>query len=219
MTQRPASRALTVLITGFGPFPGAPFNPTHALVRKLVRLRRPALADVRLIGHIFRTSYAAVDAELPALIARHKPDVALMFGLAARTHFVRIETSARNARSPLLADASGRLARQWSIVPGGPARLRGRAPFGPLLVATRATRTPVRLSRNAGRYLCNYAYWRAAEIATPAAPRVVQFVHVPQLAHTARPVAPTRRRSVTMPDLVRAGEAILRVLAAAARRR
>ena len=45
----------TILITGFGPFPGAPVNPTTALARHLARLRRPGLADVRLVGHVFTT--------------------------------------------------------------------------------------------------------------------------------------------------------------------
>ncbi|HZD90599.1 MAG TPA: pyroglutamyl-peptidase I, partial [Pseudolabrys sp.] len=27
----------TILVTGFGPFPGAPFNPTVPLVRRLAR--------------------------------------------------------------------------------------------------------------------------------------------------------------------------------------
>ncbi|HRV30277.1 MAG TPA: pyroglutamyl-peptidase I, partial [Kiritimatiellia bacterium] len=43
--------ALRVLITGFGPFPGAPYNPTRPLVERLTRLRRPALADVELASH------------------------------------------------------------------------------------------------------------------------------------------------------------------------
>ena len=60
--------------------------------------RRPAFADIRRVVHIFETSYAAVDRDLPKLIAQHKPDIVLMFGLAARTPFVRIETRARNAR-------------------------------------------------------------------------------------------------------------------------
>ena len=55
----------TILITGFGPFPGAPFNPTTPLVRRLARLRRPGLSDVRLIGHVFDTRYAAVDPSCP----------------------------------------------------------------------------------------------------------------------------------------------------------
>src|ERR1700692_4528018 len=96
----------TILVTGFGPFPGAPYNPTAPLVARLARLRRPALADVTIVPHVFSTSYTAVDRELPRLIARHKPDALLMFGLAARTRLLRIETRARNALA-LLPDAGG----------------------------------------------------------------------------------------------------------------
>src|SRR6266700_2291767 len=91
------SDKLRILITGFGPFPGAPYNPTQPLVARLLRLRRPALGDVELIGHIFHVTYNTVDRELPELIARHRPQALLMFGLADRTAHVRIETRARNA--------------------------------------------------------------------------------------------------------------------------
>jgi hypothetical protein len=48
------SENLRILITGFGPFPGAPHNPTMPLVARLTRLRRPAFSDVEFTGHIFR---------------------------------------------------------------------------------------------------------------------------------------------------------------------
>jgi len=60
----------TILVTGFGPFPGAPRNPTGALVRTLSRHRRSGL---RIVSHVFETSYAAVDRDLPALIKQHRP--------------------------------------------------------------------------------------------------------------------------------------------------
>src|SRR5450759_2908487 len=88
---------VTILVTGFGPFPGAPFNPTGPLVKRLTRLRRPALADVTLVPHVFPTSYASLDRELPALLRKHRPDALLMFGLAPRARTLRIETRARNA--------------------------------------------------------------------------------------------------------------------------
>jgi pyroglutamyl-peptidase len=196
----------TVLITGFGPFPGAPFNPTGALVERLVARRRAAFADMVRIGHVFRTSYAVVDAELPGLLARHEPDVVLMFGLAAGTSHLRIETRARNTVSLLTPDAGG-MRRSRSIRPGA-AGLRGRAPFRRLLHAVQATRVPVRLSRNAGTYLCNYLYWRGLEGVAPFA----VFIHVPLVARPGH-----RRRPLTMEDLVRAGEAILAALVAGAR--
>src|SRR5207253_1411523 len=92
---------LTVLLTGFGPFPGAPFNPTAGLAQRLAARRRPAFADVSRIAHVFETSYAAVERELPALLKRVRPDVVLLFGVATRSKYLRIETRARNARSPL----------------------------------------------------------------------------------------------------------------------
>ena len=210
---------LRILVTGFGPFPGAPFNPTGALVEALARLRRPGLSGCRIVGHVFRTSYAAVEAELPELIARRRPHVLLMFGLAARTPFLRVETCARNARSGLLSDAAGQLPGERRIVAGGKPRLAGRAPFARLARALQAARLPARLSHNAGRYLCNYLYWRAAEIAPGQAPRLLLFVHVPKLGSGRRPAARIRRRAMTAADLRRAGEVLLRILAAEARKR
>jgi len=97
----------TILITGFGRFPGAPFNPSAPLACAVGKRRRPAFADARRVVHIFETSYAAVDRELPELMAQHRPDIVLMFGLAGRTPFVRIETRARNTRSVLFPDVIG----------------------------------------------------------------------------------------------------------------
>jgi pyroglutamyl-peptidase len=197
----------SVLITGFGPFPGAPFNPTGPLVQRLGARRRPALASVTRVTHVFRTSYAAVDAELPKLVARHRPDVLLLFGLAARTPYLRIEALARNALTAAVPDASGRILKTACIRPGGPIGIPGRAPFWRLAQAARGAGVPVRLSRNAGSYLCNYLYWSALEQSQPS--RVV-FVHVPLV-----PRPGTRRGKLALDDLVRAGEAILLALLAA----
>jgi pyroglutamyl-peptidase len=216
---------ISVLLTGFGPFPGAPRNPTGALVRTLTRLRRPALHDVRLAAHVFMTSYAAVDRDLPALIARHKPDVLLMFGLAARSKTVRIETRARNALAAF-PDAGGLLPRRHTIAPNAGHRVMS-ARRAHLLTAARATRVPVRLSRDAGRYLCNYLYWRALNAAdTPQGPRLAVFVHIPQVAATVRPKhirddkphRHSKQSKLTMDDLVRVADRILMTLVAAARR-
>jgi pyrrolidone-carboxylate peptidase len=79
----------TILITGFGPFPGAPYNPTGPLVIELARRRHPAFANVRRVAHIFPVSYEAVDRELPALLKRERPDALIMFGLAVRAKQIR----------------------------------------------------------------------------------------------------------------------------------
>jgi pyroglutamyl-peptidase len=206
--------ALTVLITGFGPFPGAQFNPTTALPARLAARRRPAFAEVKRIAHVFRTSYGAVDRELPALLARVRPDAVLLFGVATRTNYLRIETRARNARSPLFPDVDGHRPRAGVIAVGEPSVRAGSAPHRILLGAARAQRLPVRLSHSAGRYLCNFVYWRALAAHGSRAP-LVQFVHVPTVRRG--PMRPAGRRRLTSGDLLRAGEAILLALVAAAR--
>jgi pyroglutamyl-peptidase len=204
---------VNILITGFGRFPGAPFNPSGPLAAAVGRRRRPAFADVRRVVHVFETSYAAVDRDLPRLLATHRPDIVLMFGLAARTPFVRIETRARNAISILFPDVSGHRPNDSPIAPGHPA-LHGRAPFARLLGAARASGTRSRISRDAGRYLCNYVYWRALEASRSGT--LVQFIHIPPVTRTPR--RPGRKPRTKPAALARAGEAILLALLAARRR-
>jgi len=200
---------LRILITGFGPFPGAPYNPTQPLVARLLRLRRPAFSDVELSGHIFPVSYRAVDRELPQMLAKHRPQTLLMFGLASRTPYVRIETRARNAITTLWPDADHTRVRKGSIAGGADAMT-----FGPhtakLLRVARATGIDARASRDAGSYLCNYLSWRAIEATCgDSGPRLTAFVHVPPLARDAARQRKGAAQRVTLEELVDAGEAML----------
>ncbi|HLN40335.1 MAG TPA: pyroglutamyl-peptidase I [Xanthobacteraceae bacterium] len=203
---------MRVLITGFGPFPGAPFNPSAALAKALAHGRRPALAGIERTVHVFATTYASVDRDLPKLFAQ-KPDIVLMFGVAGRRHQLCIETRARNAVSLLFPDAGGYRPRHGVIKLRGPAALAGNAPFARL---AGAAGTKARLSRDAGRYLCNYIYWRALEQVRGTRP-LLQFVHIPPVG-----TKPWRRRHLRQPptlaQLLKPAEAILIALVAASRR-
>lgn len=210
--------SLHILITGFGPFPGAPFNPTEPLVTRLLQLRRPAFSEVGLSGHIFPVTYGDVDRQLPDLLASRRPHALLMFGLASRTPHVRIETRARNAVTTLWPDAGRTTPRKRSIAGDGDAVM-----FGPhtdkLLRAAIATGIDARASRDAGSYLCNYLSWRAIEAThRKAGPRLAAFVHIPLLARDGRaqPRSPACR--ITLEQLVDAGEAMLMELAKLTRR-
>jgi pyroglutamyl-peptidase len=202
------SEKLRILVTGFGPFPGAPYNPTQALVERLLRLRRPAFADVDISSHIFPVTYKAVDLELPQALAKHRPHALLMFGLAGRTTHLRIETRARNAVTLLWPDAAQTRIRKGSIGPG-PDAMR----FGPhtrrLLRAALGSGIDARPSRDAGSYLCNYLSWRAIEaVGTDDHLRLASFVHIPPLARGGA----VRRKGyprITLEELVDAGEAML----------
>ena len=211
------SDKLRILVTGFGPFPGAPYNPTQPLVARLMRLRRPAFDDVELSSHIFPVTYNAVDRELPRALEQHGPDALLMFGLASRTPYLRIETRARNAVTMLWPDAAQTRSRKGSIAEGADAQR-----FGPhtanLLRAARGTGIDARASRDAGSYLCNYLSWRAIEaVDADSGPRLAAFVHIPPLARAGA----VRRKGfprITLEELVDAGEAMLLEMVRLARR-
>ena len=208
-----------ILITGFQPFPGAPYNPTEKLVERLLCLRRPAFDTIECIGHVFPVTYSAVDRQLPALIEAHSPDALLMFGLATRTPFVRIETRARNTITQIWPDAEHTQVRSRSIVAHSDSTRR----FGPhtlrLLRAAQMSGVDARLSLSAGYYLCNYLSWRAIE-ATRAAggPRLASFIHVPLVPRGPAQNAGVSGR-VTFEQLVDAGEAMLMETARLARHR
>jgi pyroglutamyl-peptidase len=187
------------------------------LVNRLMKLRRPALSDVELSSHIFPVTYQAVDRELPELIATHRPHALLMFGLASRTPYVRVETRARNAVTTTWPDADGTHVRKSSI-----AGTADALAFGPhtlkLLRAAQATGIDARASRDAGAYLCNYLSWRAIEAtSSESGPHLAAFVHVPPLARDGTAV---RKNSggITLEHLADAGEAMLLELVKATRR-
>jgi pyroglutamyl-peptidase len=178
-------------------------------VARLLRLRRPAFDEVELIGHIFHVTYSTVDRELPQLLAKHRPQALLMFGLADRTAHVRIETRARNAVTTLWPDADRTRARKGSISGGADALM-----FGPhtakLLRAAIGTGVDARASRNAGSYLCNYLSLRAIEaVNAGGGPRLAAFVHVPLIEREGVSRRQGSTRGITLDGLVDAGEAML----------
>jgi pyroglutamyl-peptidase len=205
---------MRVVLAGFGPFPGAPFNPSAVLIEALSRRRRPALAGIELTTHIFATVYAAVDRDLLKLFAT-KPDIVLIFGLAGRRRELCVETRAQNAASVLFPDTSGYRPKSGLITRNKGQSRRGNAPFARLLGAARSVGIPARLSRDAGRYLCNYAYWQALQKSRHGRP-LIQFVHIPPVRLSPRRRR-VQRRSLSLPPLLAAAEALLIALVAASR--
>jgi pyroglutamyl-peptidase len=194
----------TVLLVGFGPFPGAPKNPSAELVRAIARKRRPALAHVRILDAVLPTSYVAVATELPELLRRHDPDLVLFFGLATRDKFLRIESRAVNAASFAHPDATRAKAPSRILLPGGAPELRVLAPLRKMVAAARSAGIVARHSRDAGRYICNAALFTTLHSThRTGRPPQVAFIHIPW------PRRHGRRHRPTASALVRAGQAAL----------
>lgn len=185
-----------VLITGFGPFPGMPRNPTAALALRLARLRQPALADLRREALILPTEWQALET-LKARLAADPPDGVLMLGIAGRRRALNVEIQAVNAARGL--DAARRRPDR-RISPAGPPVRRFGSGAPALVHALRRSGLPAQTSRDAGRYLCNAVYFAALEMMAARDVPVV-FVHLPGRGPAAR--APMARQLVALSDLLR----------------
>lgn len=169
-----------ILVTGFGPFPGMPRNPSAVLAGALTRSPQLRPADFTL--SILPTSWAEAEA-FAATLDAFDPDIVLMLGVAGRRRHVAIETLARNATGPF-PDVTRKRPAARLLETGAPASRRIAAAPMPLLRALREAGVPARLSRDAGRYICNALAWRAygwAEAGHRAdgGPRLAVFVHIP----------------------------------------
>ena len=168
-----------LLVTGFGPFPRMPRNPSGEAALALAAAPRLRLHGIEARARILTTAYATLPGELDPLLAAG-PDAVLMLGVAGRARRVRVETRATSGRSALVPDVSGER-------PGLPsASMQGvRRPVahpGLALRRLRARGLPARLSRDPGRYLCNAAYFGALGGTAPTL-----FIHIPKVPR-GRPV-------------------------------
>ena len=126
-------------------------------------------------------------------------DAVLMLGVASRARTIRVERRAVNRASVLFPDAAAQHPSQVAMRRGAPYQVT-RAALTPALVALRRRELVVALSQDAGRYLCNAAYWRALARPAPAL-----FVHVPKSPRAAQPVAHRTRRRLGWRDQLVAG--------------
>nr|WP_269751130.1 hypothetical protein [Acuticoccus mangrovi] len=156
-----------MLVTGFGPFPGVPENPTEVLVRAIAESPPPGVTAACLDTHW------NVGRELTRLA--QGMDGVLMFGVAARAHRIRYERFAHPVAGAM-EDASG------ETPTAAPLRFRHTGFDVPRLVqAARRRGFPVTASDSAGAYICNAGYGAALAVS-----RAALFVHVP----LARPRGP-----------------------------
>lgn len=187
----------SVLITGFGPFPGMPRNPTAALALNLAALRLPALDGLRREALILPTEWRAIDL-LRARLAAAPPDAVLMLGVAGRRRLFNVEVRAVNAARGL--DAA-RHRPHAVITPGGPGERHSTVSAPRLVHALRSSGLAACPSRDAGRYLCNGAYYAALEALEGRAVPLV-FVHVPGRGPESR--RPAARTAIALAALLRA---------------
>ncbi|WP_157014624.1 pyroglutamyl-peptidase I family protein [Mesorhizobium xinjiangense] len=179
MARPQANASPRVLVTGFEPFPGAPVNPTEALVSRL-RQSPPAIDGMGAFrAEVLPVDYAAVGPRLSQIGREFSPDIAIHFGLALECGGFRLERLARNRFAADRPDNTGELKAEGAIC-RGPGLLPSNLPLPEIFDRLTATRLPVEWSDDAGGYLCNMVFTlsrtHACEDFTPA---MSGFIHVP----------------------------------------
>ncbi|WP_265515496.1 pyroglutamyl-peptidase I [Nitratireductor luteus] len=167
-----------VLVTGFGPFPGAPVNPTEWLAEALGRQPWP---DADLRSAVLAVEYGTVARNAERLGEDFSPDIAIHFGLSAVAQGFTLERIARNEIRRGRADNAGELAASDRICKGE-AALPSTLPLTRIEAALKAHGLPVSWSNDAGGYLCNYLFYLSLSPQWPRiAPAMSGFIHVPSL--------------------------------------
>jgi pyroglutamyl-peptidase len=196
-----------ILLTGFGPFPGIPDNPSARLVKTLASAGSFAPRDCELHAEILPTEWGAVGTLVPRLLQSLQPHVTIHFGVSRQARSFRIERSAHNRILPRV-DAAGVLPARRRIHVGGPARLDSFVHAPRLASTLRQNGVPANSSAHAGSYLCNFLYYHSLSwaMAHDEAAQVL-FVHIPSAQSEGGPLADA--------DLLRGAETVVNFMLSA----
>ncbi len=168
-----------VLLTGFGPFPGAAENSSAWLVEELAGKRQSSGLGCDLHAEVLPTEWDEVARLGPGLVQHHRPRLTLHLGLHKRARGFRIERSAHNLID-LREDARGAVLNRRTILDRSDGRLDTEVPATQLARHLRTHDLPAVASRSAGTYLCNYLYYLSLHWARGQNGACdVCFVHLP----------------------------------------
>ena len=178
--RRGGSR-IRLVITGFGPFPGVPFNASQRLVEELADSPMRVAPAPLLTTAVLQTDWTQALAELRHLVRSVRPHLLVHFGVSSRATSFVIETRAFNQTS-LRTDCSGAEAPARCVRASAGGVRTATLPAGRLVGRLRLDGIPARLSTDAGRYLCNAVLFESLVHAEAAAHTpLVGFIHIPPL--------------------------------------
>lgn len=170
-----------ILLTGFGPFPGMPFNASGALVGAFAETPPRRAPGPSIRAALLPTDWRLALEQLRDLIADARPHAALHFGVSARARGFAIETRAFNQTCPR-ADCMGCAPPQRAVRRNAPAILPATLPAMRVVQRLRMAGIPAGLSHDAGRYLCNAVMFESLWLGETSRIPCAGFIHIPALA-------------------------------------
>jgi pyroglutamyl-peptidase len=179
-----------VLLSGFEPFGDFATNPSWDALE--LAQREGLLGDGVSIVRV-PVTYADAFAAFEQAVTEYNPEAAISFGVYGskldsssfrkanqvpeQPAVLFIETLARNRDGANKADNAGRTQGAEPIVPGAPETLQATFPAMAMQRSLKEAGFEAELSEDAGGYLCNHLFYRAAHAFGARFP--YGFVHVP----------------------------------------
>lgn len=172
------SKNKQILLTGLGPFKSHGENPSETLMHSL---SAAFLQQSNIHTLILPTEYARSWDMLERAIDKIKPDIVISFGLAARRKHICLESTAYNSVSTRLADVSGNIPQNSRLIEDAPSFYKSNLPLARIEKSLRQQAHKVRISRDAGDYVCNATLFKLLHHAkTAKLDMQATFVHIPK---------------------------------------
>ena len=166
----------TVLLTGFEPFAGDSVNPSGQAIHLVAA---DWSGPETLITAVLPVTFDGAGQRLRALIAEHSPDVVIAAGLAGGRAEISVERVAVNLIDARIPDNDGAQPIDTPSVPGAPDARFSSLPVKAIVRDVAAAGIPSALSNSAGTFVCNHAFFVAAETAAGRPGMRAGFIHVP----------------------------------------
>lgn len=171
---------MRVLISGFEAFGGNSVNPTALLVDALtnrdIEIPTELKVDQVLLPVTFEDSFRVLQDKIHSF----NPDIVICFGLAAKRESIELENLAVNKINAEIKDNAGEQPENKTINPEGAETYLATLPIQGIAGALQNAGFPVKVSNDAGLFVCNYLFYRLMET-NQDTERLCGFIHVPPL--------------------------------------
>lgn len=175
---RPASRARTILVTGFEPFAGDTFNPSGAIARCLHGWKPDGVTEV--VGIELPCMFGAAIDAMRSAIDVHGPEIVIALGQATSRASISVERVAINLDDARIPDNAGRQPIDEPVVAGAPAAYFSSLPIKSIVAQICRAGIPASVSQTAGTFVCNHVFYGLAHLIATREPKTRGgFIHVP----------------------------------------
>ncbi|XP_023833465.1 pyroglutamyl-peptidase 1-like [Salvelinus sp. IW2-2015] len=166
----------TVIVTGFEPFGDHTINASWVAVQELERLGLAQNVDLHVCE--VPVEYQAVQSLLPSLWKQHQPQLVVHVGVSGIATTVTLEKCGRNHGYKRVDNCSFCPDSQCCME-GGPECIDSVIDMDLVCKRVNSSRlgVAVSVSKDAGRYLCDYTYYTSLYLGNGRS----AFVHVPPL--------------------------------------